>query len=168
MVDVVVKVLYIYAMSHAKRLSFGSRGILHTACLAAILFCFALLTRAQDISGIISGTVTDPTDAVVPGAAIKLTQDSTGATMTFTTDSEGSFAFLSVPAGRYTLSITAQGFKAFARQNTNLTSSERLSLGRIALQLGAASESVIIRSSPRARQCRPRAVSGPPSSPAPK
>jgi hypothetical protein len=144
MVDVVVKVLYIYAMSHAKRLSFGSRGILHTACLAAILFCFALLTRAQDISGIISGTVTDPTDAVVPGAAIKLTQDSTGATMTFTTDSEGSFAFLSVPAGRYTLSITAQGFKAFARQNTNLTSSERLSLGRIALQLGAASESVTV------------------------
>lgn len=111
---------------------------------AAILFCFALLTQAQNISGIISGTVTDPTDAVVSGATVKLTQDSTGATMTSTTDSEGSFAFLSVLPGRYSLSITAKGFKGFERQNTNLTSSERLSLGRIALQLGSASESVTV------------------------
>ncbi len=118
---------------------------LRSASLMAFLLLLANVpARAQDVSGIVSGTVIDPSDSVVPGALVKLVQTSTGATKTLPTDAGGSFAFLSVQPGQYTLSITAQGFKSFENQNINLTSSERLSLGRIGLQIGSPTESITV------------------------
>src|ERR1039457_4531272 len=118
-------------------------------CFAAgliivLLSLFTLPASGQEITGIISGTVTDPSDAVVPGAAVKLTLDATGESKSVSTEATGAFAFLNVLPGQYTLSIAAQGFKGLERKNINLTSSERMALGRIALQLGASTESVTV------------------------
>src|ERR1700694_1019590 len=86
-----------------------SAGFYCPACLLTIfLLLLALPVQAQDNAGIISGTVTDPTDSVVPGASVKLTQTSTGLTWSATADPTGSFTFLSVVPGQYALSVSAQ------------------------------------------------------------
>ncbi len=53
-------------------------------CLILLLLLAMTPALAQDVSGIVSGTVTDPTDSVIPGALVKLTQASAGATKTLT------------------------------------------------------------------------------------
>src|SRR5262249_50230501 len=59
----------------------------------------------------ITGTVADPLGAVFPGAVVKLTNQNTGAARQTTTSSEGVYSFQSLPAGRYTIVISAAGFK---------------------------------------------------------
>jgi hypothetical protein len=70
------------------------------------------LASGQKITGIISGTVTDPSDAVVAGATVKLTLDATGESKNVSTEANGTFAFLDVLSGQYTLSISAPDLKA--------------------------------------------------------
>src|SRR5260370_17709270 len=68
---------------------------------------------AQQITGSITGTVTDPTGAAVSGAALKLTNMGTGAVQSATTNSSGDFRFLLLPPGNYPLDPRITGFKSF-------------------------------------------------------
>ena len=61
-------------------------------------------------SGTVTGTVTDPSGAVLPNATIKLTSDATGQATTAKTNAEGSFTFPSLAPGSYHLDCTATGF----------------------------------------------------------
>ncbi len=65
--------------------------------------------NAQNATGEIRGTVTDPAGALVPSAKIVLS-GADGASKTTTTAHDGTFHFPAVPAGRYTLLVTAKGF----------------------------------------------------------
>jgi hypothetical protein len=64
---------------------------------------------AQGTTGEIRGTVSDPTGAVIPNASIVLTSDESSIPATVT-GHDGSFRFAGVPAGRYSLIVTADGF----------------------------------------------------------
>jgi hypothetical protein len=64
---------------------------------------------AQGTTGEIRGTVSDPTGAVIPNASIVLTSDESSIPATLT-GHDGSFRFAGVPAGRYSLIVTADGF----------------------------------------------------------
>lgn len=59
----------------------------------------------------ITGVVTDPTGAVVPNAEIKVTNDSTGISVTLRTNDSGIYDALNLPVGVYTVTAGAQGFK---------------------------------------------------------
>src|SRR5207302_351417 len=72
---------------------------------------------AQVVKGSISGTVTDPQGAVVSGATVKAINDATGATLTTTSDSSGSFHFNLIPVGTYKVEMTAAGFKTTVQNN---------------------------------------------------
>ena len=75
-----------------------------------VLFCALSLARAQDTSSL-TGVVTDPTGAVIPGVVVTLTHSSTGASFTQTTDSLGFYHFLNVPPGQgYKATFTHAGF----------------------------------------------------------
>jgi hypothetical protein len=79
---------------------FEFAGFRYPACFLAVLF--PLLMRpagGQEITGIISGTATDASNAVVPGAVVKLTLDATGESKNVTTDANGIFAFLDIFPG---------------------------------------------------------------------
>ena len=72
---------------------------------------------AQTETGRITGTVTDPSGSVVPGATMTLTSTTTGAVRTTTSDAVGRYVIANVPAGTYTLKFELSGF---APQTSNV------------------------------------------------
>jgi hypothetical protein len=86
-------------------------------CLA----CFLLLAAsaaafAQSTFATLTGIVTDPTGAVVPGASVTATRVGTAATFTTVTDSAGSYRLLNLDAGRYRIETALSGFNSEARE----------------------------------------------------
>ena len=77
-----------------------------------LLFVFSvgLPAMAQTYRGAINGTVTDPSGAVVPGAAVKATNKATGIDHATVSTSDGQFAFQDLPVGAYSVTVTAAGF----------------------------------------------------------
>ena len=82
--------------------------------LAALLGVSTCL--GQQITGSVTGTVTDPAGASISGATAKLTNTETGLIQNGTSDSAGNFRFLLLPPGNYSLQISAAGFKTFVRE----------------------------------------------------
>ena len=78
--------------------------------LAMSFFGAALLVSAQSNNASISGEITDPNGAVIPGAKLVLTSKDTKQTSTFVSDGNGLYTFRNVLPGTYQLTITAQGF----------------------------------------------------------
>src|SRR5690349_21463317 len=89
----------------AKRLITGILSVLMVAAVMA-----PSLMAQSLISGDITGTVTDPSGAVVSGATVMLKGDAQGTTRTSTTGSNGAFRFSLLSPGNYTLTVTAPGF----------------------------------------------------------
>jgi Carboxypeptidase regulatory-like domain len=91
-------------------------------CLAfSVAMIFALATsgslKAQsNISGDISGTVTDPSGAVVPNASVTVTSTANGQVKTATTNSSGDYRVPLLSPGTYKVSITAGGFETTTEQ----------------------------------------------------
>jgi len=65
---------------------------------------------AQTVAGVITGTITDPSGAVVPNATVTITNAGTNASQSATTGSDGSYRFSLVPPGTYTLDVKAANF----------------------------------------------------------
>ena len=78
------------------------------------------LARAQQITGSIRGTVTDPVGATVAGAAVSAIHVETGLTRTAVTDRSGDYVLLELPVGRYRLEASAKGFQSYIQQGITL------------------------------------------------
>ena len=79
----------------------------------SVMLLLSLWLTAQVQNGNISGTVTDPSGAVVPGATVTATSTTTGLTRSATTSGNGVFAINNLPPGPYGVKIAAQGFGPF-------------------------------------------------------
>src|SRR5712671_4363319 len=79
----------------------------------AVPACFG---QASAINGQIEGTVTDPTGAVVPGAAVTIENVNTGFKRELKTDSSGFFRFTVLPLGTYDVRVSTSGFSAETRK----------------------------------------------------
>jgi Carboxypeptidase regulatory-like domain/TonB-dependent Receptor Plug Domain len=99
--------------------SAGAGGRLAGAARRAALVTFGLLlaltlgttaARAQ-VGASISGTVTDQSGAVVPGAEVTVHDTETGATRTAATDGTGHYDVVALPIGNYEVSVKKQGFQ---------------------------------------------------------
>src|SRR5580658_10096853 len=84
---------------------------LHLIVLLVLLGFGSLPLLAQFDIGTITGTVTDPSGAVVPHAAVAIVNTGTSIQRTLQADSNGSFVASAVPFGNYMVSATASGFK---------------------------------------------------------
>ncbi len=98
------------------------RSLRTLSLLAALLGVFVFLTpvRAQSLlSGDIVGVVTDPSSAVISGAAVDLLNTDTGATQSTATDSNGFYRFSTLKPGHYSVTAKKENFKS--AQKTGLT-----------------------------------------------
>ena len=95
------------------------------AIAGLVLLFFTGSARAQATSTI-TGTVTDPTGAVIPKAHVTVTNQETGTEQTTVTNSDGLYVIPGVAVGRYTLSITAPGFRAYKRTSVVVNAAQAL------------------------------------------
>jgi hypothetical protein len=100
--------------------------------------------QAQSNSGSISGAVTDPSAAVVPGATVTIENPVSGYLRTTQTDSSGRYQFSNLPFNPYHLSAKATGFGTVA-QDVDVRSAIPLSVG-ISLNVSGASTTVTVES----------------------
>jgi hypothetical protein len=92
------------------------------------------------------GVVTDPSGAVIPGATVTVHNDDNGFQATAKSDADGSFEILALPIGRYTVSVTAQGFTTWTLNNLTLEVGERKRLTPT-LQVGGVTQQVNVSTS---------------------
>jgi Carboxypeptidase regulatory-like domain len=93
--------------------------------------------------GSISGTVRDQKGGAVPKAPVVVKEERTGLSRTVTSDENGFFSVLSLPAGVYSVSATPQGFKKTVNEKIELHVSEDLAISLI-VQVGEVSETIIV------------------------
>jgi hypothetical protein len=98
---------------------------------------------AQTANASLSGHITDSTGAIVPGAAVTLTESDTRVAAKTTSNNEGLYTFPSVKPGNYVMSVNASGFSTTTI--TGLTAGVQASLSRdVVLKLGAANQTVTV------------------------
>jgi hypothetical protein len=124
-----------------KRLYEGSVALL---LLIGAMTGIANRLDAQAVTGSLAGSVVDATGAVLPGVTVTLISEENNAERTTTTDASGSFVFVALRAGRYTIKIEAAGFRPFVRTGGVVQTGERLVVGALTLQLGEVTETVSV------------------------
>jgi len=107
------------------------------------LFISAVTAFAQTDRGTITGTVSDATGAVIPGASIQARNAQTGATHQAGTSETGNFTLGQLPAATYELSAELPGFKKFVRTGIIVSVASVLRID-IRLEVGATGESVTV------------------------
>jgi hypothetical protein len=93
----------------------------------------------------LSGSVSDASGAVIPGADVSAKHTGTGVVTTAVTNSEGLFSMPSLRIGTYTVTVTLQGFKTVIVQNVVLTSAAGANV-KATLEIGGVSEQVTVSS----------------------
>jgi hypothetical protein len=107
-------------------------GLVALAAIGVPLF-------AQQTTGKLRGTVTDPTGAIVQNATLTARQVETGFIRTTTTDREGAYLLLELPVGHYRLEAAAQGFEKFVQEGISLNVNETADV-RVRLAVGSATQ----------------------------
>ncbi|MGA3164825.1 MAG: carboxypeptidase regulatory-like domain-containing protein [Terriglobia bacterium] len=95
------------------------------------------------ITASISGTVTDPTGAVIPGAAVTAHNTETGIDNSTQTNAQGFYSFPALPAGKYELTIKATGFQEYRETGLVLDVNNALRIDA-ALKVGAMNQEVSV------------------------
>ncbi|MCA1593954.1 MAG: TonB-dependent receptor [Acidobacteria bacterium] len=103
--------------------------------------------QAQITTGVIQGTVADEAGAVVPGATVEAKNLGTNQAKTISTDDGGRFAFLQLSPGRYTLTVSKQGFATLVQQDFPLTVGQLINLN-LSMKVSQVAETVTITAIP--------------------
>ncbi len=134
-----------------RRLNSARQGFFQKLCasiipifsLLALGFAFSAPSFAQVETATLSGTVTDPTGAIVPDAEIRAANVNTNVDSTSKTNASGLYVIVGLHPGRYRIFVTKQGFKQIVL--TDVTFNVQDTVNRnFALEVGAASETVTV------------------------
>ena len=113
--------------------------------IAVLIFLtvFSLGIHAQGF-GTISGTVSDPSGAVVTEATITATQSLSGRIMTTTTGKDGRYVFPSLLPAPYSIAVAAAGFESFKQTGVVLQANQAISVN-ITLKVGSQTQTVSVQ-----------------------
>src|SRR5262245_7759415 len=111
-----------------------------TTYLAVALLCLASATLA-DVTGVITGVVSDQSGGVIPNVEVTVTNTGTNATFRATSSEQGVFTLNTLPVGTYNLSAATRGFKKFEAQRIRLQVNEVVRVD-VALAVGETAETV--------------------------
>ncbi len=124
-----------------QRLSLPNTG--RSLFVLTITLVLSISALGQSLNaGTVTGTITDPNNAVVGNASVAIENAVTGYKQTVNTASDGSFRFNNVPLNTYSLNISADGF-APAKQSLSVRTSVPINVA-ISLSIGSATETVNI------------------------
>lgn len=101
-------------------------------------------SRAQQLTAEIKGTVTDATGAGVPDAQVTATNTQTGTAQTATSKEDGSFEFLQLPVGVYSVDVVKQGFQKYHEDRIQLVLNQTYSVAAT-LQVGSVNQTVEVQ-----------------------
>jgi hypothetical protein len=118
------------------------RGIFLIAGLLALSAVPALLGQSAG-TGALTGTVTDPSGAIVPNVTVTLTNPETGQERTATTGADGAYRFSLLPPGTYKIRFTATGFKTSEVPSVTVNVTETPVLNRT-LEVGGQAETISV------------------------
>src|SRR5205085_9109111 len=111
----------------------------------SIALSASLLAFAQS-SGTLTGIITDPSQANLPGVSLALTNEDTGVTERTASNAQGEYTFPLLQPGRYRLAVEAKGFRPYNRSEIVLESA-RVSRLDIKMELGQVSEAIEVQAS---------------------
>ncbi len=118
----------------------------HRAVLTMALMGGASIAHAQLTTADILGTVTDSTGAAVPGAQVQVKNLGTNDTRNGVTDGSGNFSFTTLLPGKYTVTVTAPGFKVSNTTGLAIEAGDR-ARADAHLQLGESTETITVEAS---------------------
>ena len=119
---------------------------------------------SQTGRGRVSGTVRDQDGGLIMGATLVATPNGGGQARTIVTDGRGEFTFLDLAPGAYDITVTKPGFKRFLALNVQVKAEEGVR-SDMQLELGALSETVVIRGSQAVAPTSPSTRSQTPADP---
>jgi hypothetical protein len=102
--------------------------------------------HGQVLYGSITGTVTDPSGAIVPAAQVTVSNEATGFKRQTTTDAAGTYRVLDLPQGDYTIEVAATGFKPLKVANASVVIGQ-VNAQDVQLQVGTATQEVVVEGS---------------------
>jgi hypothetical protein len=119
--------------------------------LLSLAFLLTVTVFASDPTGTITGTVTDPTGAVVPKTRITVVNEATNAVRNAETNGDGDYTVALLPPGRYRVTAESTGFRKsiFSDVTVDVDQTARVDF---ALVVGAATEEVKVNDTPPAIQ----------------
>lgn len=112
-------------------------------CLLALFICVSSAPAQSASTGALTGTVTDPSGAVISGAAVTATSLATGQVRDTTTDANGSYKFSLLPPGNYSVKLSASGFKIAEVPSVTVNVTETAVVNR-SLEIGSQAQEVTV------------------------
>jgi hypothetical protein len=95
---------------------------------ALLLLMTFVVAGAQEFRGNVTGIVTDPNGAALPGATVEIRNVETNVANTATTNEEGNYSFPLLNPGRYTITVKASGFADTTRENVEVRVADKITL----------------------------------------
>jgi hypothetical protein len=111
--------------------------------IAGLFLICTLAAFAQGDRGTITGTVSDPTGAVVPNANIQVTNSDTSASYKVATTNTGNYTLANLPVGTYVLLVDASGFKRFERPNLVVQVAGTIRVDAV-LEVGSSTDTITV------------------------
>lgn len=116
-------------------------------CSFAVLLLMVAVAAAQELYGGLQGTVKDSSGAVIKDAQVIVSSPALVGTKEAKTDGNGFFRFANLPAGSYTVNVTAKGFAAVKQENVAI---EVGHLGELDLSMKVGSSETVVEVSSQA------------------
>ena len=130
------------------QLKISQNGLISFSAVAALFLIFSsgpVAVRAQTTTGSIYGTITDASGAVIPEAAVTVTNIETGASIAAKSNNLGEYIFPVLNPGEFKVTVVMVGFKTATESNLRLDANQNLNAS-FTMQLGATSAEVTVES----------------------
>jgi len=128
-------------------------------CLLGLVLSVSFAMAQSATTGAITGSVTDPSGAVISGAMVSATNIATGQSRSATTDPNGAYTISLLPPGNYSVKISASGFKTAEVPSVTVNVTETVALNR-SLEVGSQSQQVTVESTVETIQAQNATVGG--------
>src|SRR3984957_3328008 len=116
------------------------------SAIAGVLLASTAATFGQAGRGSISGLITDPSGAIVPGAKVVATEQGTGIKVAAVSTAAGIYSFVSLAPGKDQLTVSEKGFETFVQKNVPVTVDQDSTVN-VTLTLGSVNEVVTVNES---------------------